>query len=110
MNRWLACSLAGTIAGFATVSFSIAGCGGSTGNGSDSGPPETSKVDHHMTPTDGGTDSRKHPPSEGGTDVTPPFEAGPEGGFEGGDGGAPVPIPAEGGPTVPAGATQILNA
>ena len=107
MKRWLACSLAGTVAAFSVVSLSIAGCGGSTGNGSDSGPPETSKVDHHMAPVDGGKPDHKPPPMDGGNDVAPFDSPLVE---TGGEGGAPVPIPAEGGPAAPTGGTQLVNA
>ena len=38
MNRWLACSLVGTFAGFALITMSAPGCGGSSGTQTDGGP------------------------------------------------------------------------
>lgn len=97
MKRWLAWSLAGTLAAFGLVSLSTAGCGGSasqtgeggpdTGMGMDTSPPPP---DHHSP--DGGmkdTGSKK--------DVVEPFDVMDSG------------PPTEGGPAPPDGGVQLVN-
>jgi hypothetical protein len=96
MNRWLACSLVGTFAGFALVTMAAPGCGGSTGNQNDGGP-EGSMTDHAI-----GQDHAVGMDVEKKKDV---MEF-PEVGTDAGDSG---PIPEEGGPTPPASGKLIVN-
>jgi hypothetical protein len=96
MNRWLACSLVGTFAGFALITMSAPGCGGSSGTQTDGGPEGSSTMDH-VVPEDHavGKDVEKKDVME--------F---PEVGTDAGDSGG---IPEEGGPTPPASGKLIVN-
>jgi hypothetical protein len=102
MKRWLACSLAGTVAALALVSLPFtSGCGGSATESPEGGTDDTGapKKDQGAPPPDtgGGKDTG------GKKDVVEPFDSPAT------DGPAESSIPTEGGPTVPAGATQIVN-
>jgi hypothetical protein len=96
MNRWLACSLVGTFAGFALVAMSAPGCGGGS-VANDGGPPSEGGVEDHAAPPEDHAVGKK---DAGGTkDVEFP-DIGTDG--EAG-------IPEEGGPTPPAGGNLIVN-
>jgi hypothetical protein len=102
MKRWLACSLAGTVATLALISLPFtSGCGGSTGETPEGGTDDTGapKKDTGAPTKDGGGKDT------GGSkkDVIEPFDSPAT------DGPAESGIPTEGGPTVPAGATQLVN-
>jgi hypothetical protein len=95
MKRWLACSLVGTFAGFALVSMSSAGCGGSSPGTQTDGGEGGSTMDHVIGQDHAvGKDVEKK-------DSIEPFD----GSGDAGDGA----IPEEGGPPPPAGGTQLLN-
>jgi hypothetical protein len=106
MKRWLACSLAGTVAAFAFVAVSNAGCGGSTTNQAEGGA-DTGTPDHKPPPVDSSGGKDVHTGKDSGNDVVNNFDSNPGEAGEAGDGG--LVIPAEGGPTVPSGATQLVN-
>ena len=106
MNRWWACSLAGTIA-CAAVALTPAGCSGSASDQSDGGAEASHPDRKAPPPVDGGADHSIG--KDAAKDAVSPLDStASEAGGDGGDGG-PFGIPAEGGPTVPAGATQLVN-